>query len=98
MTPDNNHEEIKKLLVENQRLLMENNQLLNKMRRAAVLGSVFKFIWLLIILGLPVYAYFSYIAPNLDTIKQSYTSFEQMSKDTDSLKRWFEDLRQGEQN
>ena len=98
MTPDNNHEEIKKLLVENQRRLMENNQLLTEMRRAAVWGSVFKLIWLVVVLGIPVYAYFNYIAPNIDTIKENYSAFHDMSKDTESLKSWFDDLRQGNQN
>jgi hypothetical protein len=98
MTPDNNHEEIKKLLVENQRLLLENNQLLNKMRRAAVLGGIFKFVWFLILLGLPVYAYFSYVAPNIDSIKQNYSAFQEISKDTSSVKSWFEGFKQQEEN
>jgi hypothetical protein len=98
MTPDNNHEEIKKLLVENQRLLIENNQLLNKMRRAAVLGSIFKFVWFLVILGLPVYMYLNYIAPNIDTIKENYSAFGEISKDTGYFKRLYENLRPSEQN
>jgi len=98
MTPDNNHEEIRKLLVENQRLLVENNQLLHKMRRAALLGSLFKFLWIIIVLGLPFYMYFNYIAPNMDTIKENYSALGDISKDTGYFKQLYENLRPSEQN
>ncbi|KKT77505.1 MAG: hypothetical protein UW75_C0061G0003 [Parcubacteria group bacterium GW2011_GWF2_44_8] len=77
---------------------MENNQLLHKMRRAALLGSLFKFLWILIVLGIPVYAYFNYIAPNMDTIKENYSAIGEMSKDTGYFKQLYENLRQPEQN
>jgi hypothetical protein len=90
MSPDNNHEEIKRLLVENQRLLLENNQLLHKMRRSAVVGSVFRFVWFLIIVGAPVYLYFSYIQPNMSVIKQKFNNFEQMTSESEAVKKFFE--------
>ena len=85
-------------MVENQRLLMENNQLLHKMRRAALLGTLFKFLWIIIVLGLPFYMYFNYIAPNMDTIKENYSAFGDINENTQSLKSWLNDLRQTEQN
>ncbi len=92
MNPDNSHDEIKKLLVENQRLLLENNQLLHKMRRSAVIGSVFRFIWFLIIIGAPVYLYFSYIQPNMDTIREKYQNFEQMTADNEAFKKFYDSV------
>jgi hypothetical protein len=92
MQPDNNHEEIKRLLVENQRLLTDNNNLLHKMRRDALLGSFFKIIWFIIIIGGPVYIYFNYIQPNMDTLKVKYNELEQMTSDTSAIKEWYESV------
>lgn len=87
MSPETNgHEEIKKLLVENQRLLVENNQLLRKMHRSAFIGTLFRIVWFLIVIGLPTYFYFSYVQPNLDSIKERINTFEQMTSDSNAFK------------
>lgn len=92
MPPDINHEELKKLLVENQRLLIENNQLLNKMRRSAVISTIFRVIWFVIVLGLPVYAYFNYIQPNWENIKQKVDSLEQVTADSEFIKKLYDSV------
>lgn len=93
MSPEiNGHEEIKKLLVENQRLLIENNQLLRKMHRTAFIGNLFRVIWFVIVIGLPAYFYFSYVQPNLDSIKERINTFEQMTSDTNVFKDFYEYL------
>ncbi len=93
MNPDSGHEEIKKLLVENQRLLLENNQMLHKMRKTAIVGTIFRVIWFFFILGLPIYLYFSYIKPNMGNLMERYSELEQMTGEASSLKEWFESLK-----
>ena len=95
MTPDNNHEEIKRLLVENQRLLIENNQLLHKMRRTALISSFFRLVWFVIVVSIPIYIYFNYIQPNIDSIKAKIDNFEQLSSDADFLKKFSDTLKSG---
>ena len=96
MNPDNGHEEIKKLLVENQRLLLENNQMLHKMRKSAIVGSIFRVIWFLFVIGLPIYLYFSYIKPNMGNLMERYSELEQMTGEASSLKEWLQSMK-GEQ-
>ncbi len=97
MPPDNtSHEEIKKLLVENQRLLLENNQMLHKMRRISILGTFFRILWFIIVISIPLAIYFFYIQPNMGSIKEKINSFEQMSSDTSTLKEWYESVKKQE--
>ncbi len=94
MNPDSGHEEIKKLLVENQRLLLENNQMLHKMRRSAFLGTIFKIVWFLFVLGVPVYLYFSYIKPNMGNLLEQYGALQEMFSDGSSLTDWYESMKE----
>jgi len=59
---------ITKILLENQRLLKENNQLIHSMRRSAKRSFWFRVIWTLVILLAPVLLYFFAIKPYVDTI------------------------------
>ena len=93
MNPDNGHEEIKKLLVENQRLLLENNQMLHKMRRSAFLGTIFRIVWFLVILGVPVYLYFSYVKPNMDNLLGKYNALEEAAQNSTVFKDWYNSLQ-----
>ncbi len=86
-------ERIEALLKENQRILAENNQLLHKMRRSAMLSSVFRFVWLLIILGSGAYVYFAYIQPNLDSIRAEIETVRQMVPTGDSFRQFYESIK-----
>lgn len=56
------------LLKKNLELTKENNKLLKKIRRGALLGGLFKLIWIAIIIGVPVYVYFNFLSPVLDQV------------------------------
>lgn len=86
-------ERIEALLKENQRILAENNVLLRRMHRTALLSSFFRFIWFLIILGSGAYAYFTYIQPNLDTIKTEMNTLRLMIPTGEKLKELYESIQ-----
>ncbi len=90
---EDNDLKIKNLLLENQRLLIENNQLLKKMHRSSIIGTIFRVIWFFILLGVPIYIYFNYIQPNWDNLKAKVDSLEQMNIEMEGAKQWFETLK-----
>ena len=63
-----------RMLRENLELARENNRLLKKIRRASILGGILKIIWWALILGLPVYLYFTFAQPYVEQAQQTYES------------------------
>lgn len=89
MTPEiPNHEDLKQLMLENQKLLLENNKLLKKMRRDAVIGYVFRILWIVIIFGLPFYLYLYFIQPNIGSIQEQAGLLKQLTGDGLNLESW----------
>lgn len=87
------HEEIKNILLENQRLLIENNQMLHKMRRKAFLGSLFRFVWVVGMLIATTYVYFVYVEPYVDVLKQKIAEVDQMNAQTVKIQEWYDGVR-----
>ena len=80
MTPETpNHEDLRQLMLENQKLLVENNKLLKKMRRDAVIGFIFRILWLMIMFGLPFYLYLYFIQPNMGAIQEQASLLKQLT-------------------
>lgn len=71
-----NGEDLKTLLKRNLELTQENNALLRKMRRSAVYGNIIKIVWLAIIIGLPVYIYYSFLQPYIGQLLEVYGEVE----------------------
>ena len=57
-TVSSDHEEIVRLLRENQSLLQQNNELLHKQEQRERRRLIFKVIWYTILLGIPLIAYY----------------------------------------
>lgn len=55
--------DIKKLLEQNLQITKNNNRMLRTMRRNAFYGTVIRILFFIIILGVPTYIYFTYLAP-----------------------------------
>ena len=89
---DEDNNEIKALLRENQRLLVENNQLLRQMRKGTIIATIFRLIWFVIVIFIPLYIYFYYIAPNWENIKQQLENLEAMTAEMEGDNSWFESL------
>jgi hypothetical protein len=87
------HEKIEELLQENQRLLIENNTLLRKMRRTAIISSLLRFLWFVVLLGTGAYTYYTYIQPNLETIKAKVTEMDAVMIDPSALRDFYDDFR-----
>ena len=56
-------EESKRMLRQTLEISRENNKLLKKMRRTAIWGNVFRLIWWAILIGVPIYLYFTFLQP-----------------------------------
>jgi predicted PurR-regulated permease PerM len=96
MLGDNQQGEIKQLLQENQRLLIENNQMLHRMRRSSLIAALFRFLWFLILLGSIGYVYFTYVRPNIESIQEKIATLEAMaSSDSSVFKKWYESVKTG---
>jgi len=69
-------EEFKVLLRKNLELSKENNRLLKKMRRNAVIGNILRLIWWAVIIGLPIYLYFTVFQPYLQELATVYKNVQ----------------------
>lgn len=67
---------IKKLLKENLRLTKENNTLLKKIRRAELFRMWMRFIFLLIVLGVPFLVYHYYLKDYLVELQDTYNGLQ----------------------
>ena len=80
-------EDIRGLLKRNLELAEDNNRLLHAMRRRAVWGGIFKFVWWFAILFLiPAIAYYVYLAPYLPGILNTYQQFQGVVKEAQDIK------------
>ncbi len=68
MNPNNGHFELKELILENQRLLAENNELLKKMHRSTVRHFWLNIIWIVFLLGAPLILLYQFIMPMYDSL------------------------------
>ena len=69
--------ELKELLQKNLELTAENNRILRSMRRMAFWGGLIKFVvWGVLLIGLPLAAYYVYVAPYLPQLLSAYAEFE----------------------
>lgn len=67
-----NDEEIKELLKRNFELTRENNKLLKKIRRNGLIGTIFRFVWWGVIIGIPVFIYYYILQPYLVELSTAY--------------------------
>jgi hypothetical protein len=92
---DNDHIRIHELLLENQRLLTENNQLLRKIRRTSIISFWVKVIWTLILIGVPFVLYFYIIEPYFSALGSSFDTFRDGLQEVPGWKQFYETVRGG---
>ncbi len=86
--------ELKALLVENQRLLAENNVLLHKMRRSALWATIFRLAWFAVIIGMPIALYYLFLEPNIESLRRSYDVLETGATNLTGLRQFLEETQQ----
>ncbi|MBU2159193.1 hypothetical protein KJ848_03360 [Patescibacteria group bacterium] len=70
-------EELERLVKETRQLAEDNNRLLRRIRRDALLGFVARIVLWLVVLGVPLFFLGSYLAPIMDALSgQSGESFK----------------------
>jgi hypothetical protein len=65
-------DETRRLLRQNLDLAKENNRILRKLRRDAVLGNILRIVWWAILIGVPVYLYLTIFQPYLQELGATY--------------------------
>lgn len=91
MLPDKDeHQLLHELMLENQRLLIENNQLLHKIQRRALWSIILKITWFLIIIGAPFLVYFYIVEPYFNSLGSSYEVFREGIQEVPGWKQFYE--------
>ncbi|HEY4502716.1 MAG TPA: hypothetical protein VJH21_02700 [Candidatus Paceibacterota bacterium] len=69
--------EARDLLEENLRLTKENNRLLRKLKRAQTISTIFKIIWIAVLIGVPLVLYVYVIEPYYQEVQTRYDELQQ---------------------
>lgn len=96
MLPDKSeHQLLHELILENQRLLTENNQLLKKLNRRSVLSFWFRVFWFLFIIGIPFVLYFYVIEPYFTSLGSSFQTFQAGLQEVPGWKQFYAAMSKG---
>ena len=58
----------RELLEQTYKIERENNKMLRTMRRNSFVGGIFRLIWYALLLGVPLYAYLTYLQPVINSM------------------------------
>ena len=97
MPPDNKneHDKIQRLLLENQKLLGENHELLKQIKRNATISMWMRIVWFLFIIGIPFVLYFYIIEPYFDALGSSFGTFQEGLQEIPGWKQFWESVKGG---
>ena len=97
MLPDKDtQQQLHELMLENQRLLTENNQLLNKINRRSIWSFWFRLAWMMVLIGIPFVLYFYVIEPYFSALGSSFETFREGLQEVPGWKQFYEAVRGGE--
>lgn len=85
-------QEVKDLLQKNLEVAKQNNRMLKKMRRGAIIGFFIKVIIWAFVLGAPVFLYFNFFAPRLQEVIDLYRQVQGGAQDVQQLQMRVSDL------
>lgn len=91
MPPQNEHSELKALILENQRLLGENNELLKKMHKSAVRHFWLNVVWIVFLLGAPLLLLYQFIMPMYESLGTSPSSINEQLKEVNELRSFLKE-------
>lgn len=84
------HQQLRDLLLENQRLLTENNLLLRKMQRAAWWGFWLRIISFLVLIGAPFVLYYWLLQPYFESLGSSFQVFVDGMQEIPGWKQFYQ--------
>lgn len=87
--------QIKELILENQRLLSENNQLLKQMNWRSVIGFWLRFAWTMVLIGLPFVLYYYVLEPYFTSFGSSFEIFRAGMQEVPGWKQFYEAASSG---
>jgi len=94
MLPDKDEYQIlHELVLENQRLLIENNQLLKKINRANIWSFWFRVLWFMILIGAPFVLYYYIIEPYFTSLGSSFQTFQTGLQEIPGWKQFYEAVK-----
>jgi hypothetical protein len=94
MLPDKTeHQLLQELVLENQKLLSENNQLLKKIHRTSVFNFWFRIVSTLILIGAPFVLYYYVLEPYFESMGSSFPAFQQGLQEIPGWKQFYEAVR-----
>ena len=83
-------------MLENKRLLSENNDLLKKMYRTAWWSMVLRIVWFLVLIGAPFLVYYYLVEPYFTSLGSSFETFENGLQEVPGWKQFYEAMGGGE--
>jgi hypothetical protein len=86
------HADIKELILENQRLVAENNVLLKKIHKATVWSFWLRLVWVLILIGVPFVLYYFVIEPYFTTLGSSFDTFRAGLQEVPGWKQFYDSI------
>jgi len=83
------------LVLENQRLLIENNTLLKKVRKYAVISFWFRLVFTCVFIGVPFVLYYFIVEPYFESMGSSFEVFQEGLQEIPGWKQFYDSV-QGE--
>lgn len=80
MENDIDLQELKELVKRQAQLNADTNKVVHSMRRSQRMHSFFSIVWWLLILGVSVYSYYTYVQPYVDGVVQAYGSAQNLQQ------------------
>ena len=87
--------DLRELMLENQRLMIENNLLLKKIRKAAIIAFWVRLVWTLVLIGAPFVVYYFVIEPYFESMGSSFETFQTGLQEIPGWKQFYQSV-QGE--
>lgn len=96
MPPSNDLDALKALVLENQKILMENKEHLRVLHRHLVWGFWFRIVGWVFLLGLPVIAYYYLLEPYVSVVAGSMPTLEGSVNELREFRSWYELWQRGD--
>lgn len=92
-------QELDDLLRKNLEIAKDNNRMLRSMRRRAFWGGILRFVWWFVILvGLPLFAYYLYLEPQIRALQETYGNAKSGLVEIGNIGQQFKNIQENFKN